>query len=89
MAESGCPRLKIALFQEEVKKMNPERKIITACEQNYLSPSLKKNTQTNNTDFGDCDDDNEIQFVSTQRNQQKLIYKGRCYTLKRTNHNDK
>ncbi|KRZ68406.1 hypothetical protein T10_11102, partial [Trichinella papuae] len=26
----------------------------------------------------------EIQFVSTQRNQQKLIYRGRCFTLKRT-----
>ncbi|KRY45555.1 hypothetical protein T03_3371 [Trichinella britovi] len=31
----------------------------------------------------------EIQFVSTQRNQQKLVYRGRCYTLKRTNRNDK
>ncbi|KRY03500.1 hypothetical protein T12_5897, partial [Trichinella patagoniensis] len=31
----------------------------------------------------------EIQFVFTQRNQQKLVYKGRCYTLKRTNRNDK
>ncbi|KRX30109.1 hypothetical protein T05_10076, partial [Trichinella murrelli] len=31
----------------------------------------------------------EIQFVSTQRNQQKLVYKGRCYTLKRMNRNDK
>ncbi|KRY10983.1 hypothetical protein T12_14767 [Trichinella patagoniensis] len=28
-------------------------------------------------------------FVSTQRNQQKLVYVGRCYTLKRTNRNDK
>ncbi|KRX52544.1 hypothetical protein T09_9888 [Trichinella sp. T9] len=31
----------------------------------------------------------EIQFVSTQRNQQKLMYRGWCYTLKRTNRNDK
>ncbi|KRZ75251.1 hypothetical protein T10_2211 [Trichinella papuae] len=31
----------------------------------------------------------EIQFVSTKRNQQKLVYRGRCYTLKWTNHNDK
>ncbi|KRZ48693.1 hypothetical protein T02_11034 [Trichinella nativa] len=31
----------------------------------------------------------EIQFVFTQRNQQKLVYKGRCYTLKRMNRNDK
>ncbi|KRX37081.1 hypothetical protein T05_16351 [Trichinella murrelli] len=31
----------------------------------------------------------EIQFVSTQRNQQKLVYIGRSYTLKRTNRNDK
>ncbi|KRX61678.1 hypothetical protein T09_4094, partial [Trichinella sp. T9] len=31
----------------------------------------------------------EIQFVSTQRNQQKIVYRGRCYTLKRTNRNDK
>ncbi|XP_003382271.1 hypothetical protein Tsp_09112, partial [Trichinella spiralis] len=31
----------------------------------------------------------EIQFASTQRNQQKLVYRGRCYTLKRTNRNDK
>ncbi|KRZ01576.1 hypothetical protein T11_4736, partial [Trichinella zimbabwensis] len=31
----------------------------------------------------------EIQFVCTQRNQQKLVYRGRCYTLKRTNRNDK
>ncbi|KRX40348.1 hypothetical protein T06_6202 [Trichinella sp. T6] len=31
----------------------------------------------------------EIQFVSTQRNQQKLVYRGRCYTLKRMNRNDK
>ncbi|KRX49903.1 hypothetical protein T05_6939 [Trichinella murrelli] len=31
----------------------------------------------------------EIQFVSTQRNQQKLVYRGRCYTLKQTNRNDK
>ncbi|KRZ10754.1 hypothetical protein T11_3383 [Trichinella zimbabwensis] len=31
----------------------------------------------------------EIQFVSTQRKQQKLVYRGRCYTLKRTNRNDK
>ncbi|KRZ49576.1 hypothetical protein T02_11714, partial [Trichinella nativa] len=31
----------------------------------------------------------EIQFVFTQRNQQKLVYRGRCYTLKRTNRNDK
>ncbi|KRY07215.1 hypothetical protein T12_15601, partial [Trichinella patagoniensis] len=30
-----------------------------------------------------------IQFVSTQRNQQKLVYVGRCYTLKKTNRNDK
>ncbi|KRY08505.1 hypothetical protein T12_12525 [Trichinella patagoniensis] len=29
------------------------------------------------------------EFVSTQRNQQKLVYKGRCYTLKRMNRNDK
>ncbi|KRZ61929.1 hypothetical protein T02_1071 [Trichinella nativa] len=29
------------------------------------------------------------EFVSTQRNQQKLVYRGRCYTLKRTNRNDK
>ncbi|KRY07155.1 Cyclin-dependent kinase 2-associated protein 1 [Trichinella patagoniensis] len=27
--------------------------------------------------------------VSTQRNQQKLVYRGRCYTLKQTNRNDK
>ncbi|KRY37979.1 hypothetical protein T01_16146 [Trichinella spiralis] len=26
----------------------------------------------------------EIQFVSNQKNQQKLIYRGRCFTLKRT-----
>ncbi|KRY41688.1 hypothetical protein T01_6985 [Trichinella spiralis] len=32
---------------------------------------------------------NEIQFVSTQRRQQKLLYRGWCYTLKRTNRNDK
>ncbi|KRY24430.1 hypothetical protein T03_389, partial [Trichinella britovi] len=31
----------------------------------------------------------EIQFVSTQRNLQKLVYRGRCYTLKQTNRNDK
>ncbi|KRX55057.1 hypothetical protein T09_5687 [Trichinella sp. T9] len=31
----------------------------------------------------------EIQFVSTQRNQQKLLYIARSYTLKRTNRNDK
>ncbi|KRY44340.1 hypothetical protein T03_16257 [Trichinella britovi] len=31
----------------------------------------------------------EIQFVSTQRNLQKLVYSGRCYTLKQTNRNDK
>ncbi|KRZ84230.1 hypothetical protein T08_13186 [Trichinella sp. T8] len=31
----------------------------------------------------------EIQFVSTQRNQQKVVYRERCYTLKRTNRNDK
>ncbi|KRZ74354.1 hypothetical protein T10_10492 [Trichinella papuae] len=31
----------------------------------------------------------EIQFVSTQRKQQKLVYRGRCYTLKRTNRSDK
>ncbi|KRZ95650.1 hypothetical protein T08_15653 [Trichinella sp. T8] len=31
----------------------------------------------------------EIQFVSTQRNQQKLVYRGKCYTLKQTNRNDK
>ncbi|KRX43928.1 hypothetical protein T05_5546, partial [Trichinella murrelli] len=31
----------------------------------------------------------EIQFVFTQRGQQKLVYKGRCYTLKRMNRNDK
>ncbi|KRY44146.1 hypothetical protein T03_978, partial [Trichinella britovi] len=31
----------------------------------------------------------EIQLVSTQRNQQKVVYRGRCYTLKQTNHNDK
>ncbi|KRZ58604.1 hypothetical protein T02_15225 [Trichinella nativa] len=31
----------------------------------------------------------EIKFVSTQRNQQKIVYRGRCYTLKRTNRNDK
>ncbi|KRZ56643.1 hypothetical protein T02_10580 [Trichinella nativa] len=29
------------------------------------------------------------EFVLTQRNQQKLVYRGRCYTLKRTNRNDK
>ncbi|KRY91515.1 hypothetical protein T4D_6910 [Trichinella pseudospiralis] len=34
-------------------------------------------------------ENDEIQFVSTQRNQQKLVYRGRCYTLKRTNRNDK
>ncbi|KRZ09469.1 hypothetical protein T11_12604, partial [Trichinella zimbabwensis] len=31
----------------------------------------------------------EIQFVCIQRNQQKWVYRGRCYTLKRTNRNDK
>ncbi|KRY07238.1 hypothetical protein T03_6781 [Trichinella britovi] len=31
----------------------------------------------------------EIQFVSTQRNQQKVVYRRRGYTLKRTNRNDK
>ncbi|KRY77076.1 hypothetical protein T4A_4430 [Trichinella pseudospiralis] len=31
----------------------------------------------------------KIQFVYTQRNQQKLVYRRRCYTLKRTNRNDK
>ncbi|KRY25936.1 hypothetical protein T03_8064, partial [Trichinella britovi] len=31
----------------------------------------------------------EIQFVSTQRNLQKLVYRGMCYTLKQTNRNDK
>ncbi|KRZ68504.1 hypothetical protein T10_12789 [Trichinella papuae] len=31
----------------------------------------------------------EIQFVCTKRNQQKLVYRGRCYTLKQTNRNDK
>ncbi|KRX42393.1 hypothetical protein T05_5779 [Trichinella murrelli] len=31
----------------------------------------------------------KIQLVSTQRNLQKLVYRGRCYTLKRTNRNDK
>ncbi|KRZ14103.1 hypothetical protein T11_16928 [Trichinella zimbabwensis] len=31
----------------------------------------------------------KIQFVCTERNQQKLVYRGRCYTLKRTNRNDK
>ncbi|KRZ24705.1 hypothetical protein T4C_7087 [Trichinella pseudospiralis] len=30
----------------------------------------------------------EIQFVYAQSNQQKLVYRGRCYTLKRTNRND-
>ncbi|KRY35368.1 hypothetical protein T01_10791 [Trichinella spiralis] len=29
--------------------------------------------------------DDAIQFVSNQKNQQKLIYRGRCFTLKRTN----
>ncbi|KRX64534.1 hypothetical protein T06_2884 [Trichinella sp. T6] len=29
------------------------------------------------------------EFVLTQRNQQKLVYIGRCYTLKRNNRNDK
>ncbi|KRX50812.1 hypothetical protein T05_5060 [Trichinella murrelli] len=33
---------------------------------------------------------NLIQFVTTTKNQQKLVvYRGRCYTLKRTNRNDK
>ncbi|KRY99180.1 hypothetical protein T11_5628 [Trichinella zimbabwensis] len=38
--------------------------------------------------FLSCSSD-EIQFVCTQRNQQKLVYRERCYTLKRTNRNDK
>ncbi|XP_003369230.1 hypothetical protein Tsp_04654 [Trichinella spiralis] len=33
-------------------------------------------------------ENDEIQFVSTQRNQQKLVYRGKCYTLKPTNRND-
>ncbi|KRY51619.1 hypothetical protein T03_17502 [Trichinella britovi] len=33
--------------------------------------------------------DDEIQFSSIQRNQQKLVYRELCYTLKRTNRNDK
>ncbi|KRZ00717.1 hypothetical protein T11_17707 [Trichinella zimbabwensis] len=31
----------------------------------------------------------EIQFTCTKRNQQKLVYRGRCFPLKRTNRNDK
>ncbi|XP_003377078.1 putative zinc finger protein 575 [Trichinella spiralis] len=29
-----------------------------------------------------------IQFLTITKNQQKLVYRGRCYTLKRTNRND-
>ncbi|KRZ66290.1 hypothetical protein T10_1214 [Trichinella papuae] len=39
--------------------------------------------------FLSCSVLHKIQFVCTQRNQQKLVYRGRCYTLKRTNRNDK
>ncbi|KRZ80549.1 hypothetical protein T10_10135 [Trichinella papuae] len=31
----------------------------------------------------------ESDEIQTQRNQQKLVYRGRCYTLMRTNRNDK
>ncbi|KRX12892.1 Transposon Ty3-I Gag-Pol polyprotein [Trichinella nelsoni] len=34
-------------------------------------------------------EDDEIQFASIQRNQQKLVYRELCYTLKRTNRNGK
>ncbi|KRX13206.1 hypothetical protein T07_14080 [Trichinella nelsoni] len=30
-----------------------------------------------------------IQFVTTTKNKQKLVYRGQCYTLKRRNCNDK
>ncbi|KRZ70855.1 hypothetical protein T10_7806 [Trichinella papuae] len=34
-------------------------------------------------------DFDRIHFVTTTKNQQKLVYRGKCYTLKRTNRNDK
>ncbi|XP_003382270.1 conserved hypothetical protein [Trichinella spiralis] len=45
---------------------------------------LDKSTGTVHKLFNGCK-----MFASTQRNQQKLVYRGRCYTLKRTNRNDK
>ncbi|KRY56459.1 hypothetical protein T03_803 [Trichinella britovi] len=52
---------------------------------------FKKKFKTANAIFSYCcANNNLIQFVTTTKNQQKLVvYRGRCYTLKRTNRNDK